>query len=262
METSARQLTAEGKPDIWLVGAVHVGNKDYYQNLQRLLDSNELVMFEGVKGEAKPAEKKPTPAASNNKPVYKTLSDGLGLEFQLSAIDYTHKNWKNVDLTWEQMDKINKEAEKKGGGSSAYGNIKNVLDPNSSQAKALANMMDTATPGTKEALKLLIIKYVAAGKVSLDPATEKLIVDARNKVVIDELSATIKAEHAPKSVAVFYGAMHMPSMEKDLVTKFGYKLGKQQWFKSAEADQNKVDAQGQMLLNMFEKQMGKGSGGG
>jgi len=49
MRTGAHKFTAEGKPDVWLVGAMHVGNKQYYKDIQTLLDSQDTVLFEGVR---------------------------------------------------------------------------------------------------------------------------------------------------------------------------------------------------------------------
>ena len=270
MQTLAQQLVREGKPDIWLVGAVHIGSKQYYTSLQTLLDSQEVVLFEGVKTAARkdaPASKvdekvkpKEDPA---NKPIYKALSDALGLEFQLNMINYNHPNWKNVDMTWEELDKMNKDP-KGNDKPGTFSQVKQLLDPKSPQAKMFTSMLDTATPGMKEAIKLMIVKSVASGEVVLDSDTENIIVKARNKVVVASLAASISSAKPPKSIAVFYGAKHFADMETTLVMNYGYKLGKQQWFTAADADPSKVDATGKMLLDALEKQKKSGgfSGGG
>lgn len=267
MQTSAQQLVREGKPDIWLIGAVHIGTKDYYTSLQKLLDGQEVVLFEGVKSAANPTPKPTTDKDApkqdpNERPVYKVLSDALGLEFQLNAIKYDRPNWKNVDLTWEELDKINKDAGGEKGNSGGYGQIKQILDPKSPQAKMFTNMLDTATPGTREAIKLMIVKSVASGELVLDAATENLVIKARNKIVIDSLAKSLDSPKPPKSIAVFYGAKHLADMEETLVKNFGYKLGKQQWFLAADADPSKVDANGKMLLDLLEKQKKAGGSGG
>lgn len=263
MRTSAQQLTCPGKPDIWLVGAVHVGSKDYYSSLQTLLDQQELVLYEGVKkanAPTKPA--KPENPKPQGKSIYNALSDAIGLEFQLNAIKYDRPNWKNCDLTWEELDKVSKETGADTESSLGYGQIKQLMDPNSAQAKMFTNMLETATPGTKEAIKVMIVRNVASGDMNLDPKTEKVVIKARNQVVIDSLAKTIASKKPPKSIAVFYGAKHLADMETTLEKNYGYKPGKQEWFKAADADPNKVDATGQMLLDMVEKQKKAKSGGG
>ena len=261
MQTSAQQLVRDGKPDIWLVGAVHVGSKDYYSSLQKLLDAQELVLFEGVTkaGQKDPWKVDQSKAVGGQKPVYKVLSDALGLEFQLNSIRYDKPNWKNCDLTWEELDKVSQGPAGGGKSKGMYGEIKQILDPNSPQAKAFATMMDTATPGTKEALKLIIVKSVASGDLAMDAETERVVIQARNKVVLDSLGKLIGMDKSPKSIAVFYGAKHLADMETTLVSKYGYHLGKQQWLLAADADPSKVDATGKMMLDMLEKQK-KGAG--
>ncbi|MBS1700452.1 MAG: hypothetical protein JST12_02230 [Armatimonadetes bacterium] len=264
MKTLCQQLVRDGKPDIWLVGAVHIGSKAYYSSLQGILDQEEVVLYEGVKSDEQKKKAEPpkkVEGETTDRPIYKVLSDALGLEFQLNAVNYDHANWVNCDLTWEEMDKVSKEAGNgdKGG---TYGQIKQLLDPKSPQSKMFATMMDTATPGTKEAIKLMIVKSVASGEVGLDDTTDKIVIKARNQVVLDSLAKSIASDKPPKSIAVFYGAKHLPSMEADLEKTYGYKPGKQEWFMAAEADPKKVDSNGQMLLDMLDKQKKPRSGGG
>jgi hypothetical protein len=56
LEVASKAFERETGPRVWLVGAVHVGDKSYYEQLQKLLDSNEIVLFERVKppSDAKP----------------------------------------------------------------------------------------------------------------------------------------------------------------------------------------------------------------
>ena len=69
-------------PVVWLIGVAHIGQSDYYKSIQKLLDAQTLVLFEGVKqGEAR---KKQGDMSS----TYRMLSDALGLAFQLNAVDY------------------------------------------------------------------------------------------------------------------------------------------------------------------------------
>ncbi len=262
MRTSAQQLTCPGKPDIWLVGAVHVGSKDYYGSLQKLLDQQEVVLYEGVKKAKAPEKMEKADPKPQGKSIYNALSDAIGLEFQLNAIKYDRPNWKNCDLTWEELDKISKETGADTESSLGYGQIKQLMDPNSSQAKMFTNMLETATPGTKEAIKVMIVRNVASGDMNLDPKTEKVVIKARNQVVIDSLAKTMTGPKPPKSIAVFYGAKHLADMEMTLEKSYGYKPGKQEWFKAADADPTKVDATGQMLLDMVEKQKKTKAGGG
>ena len=45
----APPATEAGKPRVFLAGAVHVGEKSFYEGLQKFLDAQDVVLFEGVK---------------------------------------------------------------------------------------------------------------------------------------------------------------------------------------------------------------------
>jgi hypothetical protein len=51
LQTAARTFRSAdpGTPEIHLVGAVHIGEKKFYQELQTFLDQHDVVLFEGVK---------------------------------------------------------------------------------------------------------------------------------------------------------------------------------------------------------------------
>ncbi|RYG35310.1 hypothetical protein EON81_13110 [bacterium] len=250
--TSAQRFVKEGKPDVWLIGAMHIGSKAYYTDLQKLLDEQGQVLYEGVKKSAG-ATGKPVPTKEGAPtPIYKVLSDAIGLQFQLNEIKYDRPNWTNADLSFDELDKINKEVG--GGKPTEYDQVKQMLDPNSPQTKMLATMLATATPGMKEALKLLIVKKASDPSVTLNPATEKVILKARNEAVMVELGKAIDVAPAPKSIGVFYGALHMGDLETSLKSKLGYKTAEQKWFVAASADPKKMDETGKALLKAFDAQ--------
>lgn len=250
MQTAAQKFMAPGKPDVWLVGVVHIGEKEYYANLLKHLDEQSVVLFEGVK----PSAKAPAKPADNTPqtPIYKALSDALKLEFQSTQINTQRPNWVNSDLSWDDLDKLNKE--KNAGKPNSFDQVKQLLDPTSAMGKMLVNVLQTATPGMKEGIKMILVKNVASGKgPAMDKAMQEIIIDARNKSVMDTFAKTIKA-NPPKSVGIFWGAAHMPGLEKDLAKQYGYKPAERKWFHAASADPSKLDATGKMLVDMYEKQ--------
>ena len=102
-QTAARKLVAPGRPDVWLVGAAHIGQKDYYSQIQSLLNQQDVVLFEGVmpKGtNGRPAKVDPKAQPM----VYQVVAKFIGLEYQLADIDYSKPNWINSDLTIDQLD--------------------------------------------------------------------------------------------------------------------------------------------------------------
>jgi hypothetical protein len=253
MQTRAQRLTAPGKPDIWLVGAVHIGTRQYYSQLQTLLDRQNLVYFEGVKNESTLGipDMKPDPKAA--RPIYKVFSDAVGLDFQLSDINYNHPDWKDVDLTWGQIMALNRKASK--GKPDQLDKISTLFDPNGKTVKLFATMMGSASPGTREAFKIMMVKMVASGLgPGLDPTTNEIVVGERNRAVLNDLKKTLSKPDPPKSIAIFYGALHLTGMEKSLAASYGYREANKEWFTSASADPKKLDSTGKQLLESFQKQ--------
>lgn len=260
MQTGAQRFTAEGKPDVWLVGVVHIGEKQYYADLVKLLDAQDLVLFEGVKPSKKAPAAPADPKAQT--PIYKALSDALSLEFQSTQVNTQKPKWVNSDLSWDDLDKLNKE--KNDGKPTSFDQIKQVLDPSSAMGKQLVSLLQTATPGMREGIKMILVKNVASGKgPTMDKTVQEIILDARNQSVLDVFAKTVKSQTPPKSVAVFWGAMHMPGIQKSLKELYGYKPAEMKWFPAASADPAKLDASGKMIVDMFEKQAApKKDGGG
>jgi chitinase len=251
MQTKAERLSAPGKPDIWLVGAIHVGSHAYYSQVQSLLNSQDLVLYEGVRPtDSSAASMKP--AATGPMSIYKVLSDAIGLDFQLNDINYDRPNWKNVDLSWERIVALNKmEAKSK---STGVDTIKSLLDPNGTMAKAFTKMITSATPGTREAFKLMIVKFAGGGfKSPLDPTTNDIVIGARNKVVVDAIGQVLAKPNPPKSIGVFYGAFHLPTMEQSLADRFGYREAEELWMTSVSVDPSKLDAPGKQLVASLDK---------
>lgn len=253
MQTAAQRLVADGKPVIWLVGAIHIGSKPYYDSLQRMLNYQDAVFYEGVRASAAAPTmaNKPAPAANAPTPTYKLLSDALGLDFQMMDIDYRSPKWTNVDLTMEDLDRLNKAAS--GGKPNQFDTVKSFLDPKSPMAQQLGSVLGMATPGMKEAIKLFMIKTAGADNTpGLDPATQQVILVERNKVVVDALSKSFADPNHPRSIGVFYGAAHLASLQKTLVEQYGYRLDEKRWFSAADADPKKLDSMGKTMLGAFD----------
>ena len=100
LQTAWRKLEPpkdSGKPVVWLIGVCHVGEKSYYQKTQRKLDAAELVLFEGIGFDGKVAEDR-NKSESKVSSLQTTLAQSLGLVFQLDAIEYDRRHFRNSDL--------------------------------------------------------------------------------------------------------------------------------------------------------------------
>jgi hypothetical protein len=85
----ARFFEERSRTTLFLVGAVHIGEPAYYERLQDVLDSCDVVLFEGVGGGrgVAPSDDEVASMDALTK-LQLTLKDALGLQFQKDGLDY------------------------------------------------------------------------------------------------------------------------------------------------------------------------------
>jgi len=140
LQIALRKFSAPGGqgPAVWLTAVSHIGETNYYTAIQKHLDAQALVLFEGVQARAgtndaataakaapageppksepakselpkKVAKGKPAPVpdkSAKTTSIQHTLAESLGLVFQLEAIDYKRAHFRNSDLSIQELQKI------------------------------------------------------------------------------------------------------------------------------------------------------------
>ncbi|MFA6045464.1 MAG: type II secretion system protein GspG [Phycisphaerales bacterium] len=192
------------------------------------------------------------------------LARAMGLKFQLAAIDYTHPTWRNSDLS---IDEVEKKLEESGASGDA---LFKMLDGSSFASKVLGFMLGFVEHNQELSLtvKVMMVEVLAhaddmmsmAGKQAKGMDTlMKVIVQDRNQEVLKDLAAASQETPAPRSIALFYGAGHLPDLEKHL-TDDGYTYANTQWFTAIDADLNSVPgmkAQAAQIRKMIKAQMAR-----
>ncbi len=252
---SRRFVPARGQgPAVWLYGASHIGQSNYYASLQQRLDAHPLVLFEGVgeharragkpKGQSpappSPKLRKPSGTNSEDYSLQGTMARSLGLVFQLEAIDYERTNFVNSDLSIAEIQSLMQPGRTftTGPGKSAapaddddgnasFQTLLSAMDGSSTLGVIMKGLMQLV--GSSERLqamtKLALIETLGAMKAdpsnmkNLPPDMQELmqvLIRERNKVVIADLKVELKRKPPPPSIAIFYGAGHLPDMEMRL----------------------------------------------
>ena len=244
-------------PVIWLAAVAHIGDSNYYHALQRRLDEQPLVLFEGVgrpdAGDDAPA--KPDVAGRPHNPwmrhaaddsLQSTMASSLGLVFQLEAIDYDRPHFRNSDLSLRQIQRLLTGPPGKAAGDTG-------TKPNA-QFIALMQVMDGhsllgmiaqfgmrllgSSPKLQAMTKLMLIEifgqlngdFTKMGAAS--PEIKELLrvlIESRNQIVLEDLKVELKKDRPPASLAVFYGAGHMGDLQKRLVRELRYRPGTDVW---------------------------------
>lgn len=194
------------------------------------------------------------------------LASALGLEFQLTAIDYTNPAWRNSDLS---IDEVERRLEEKGASGDM---LFKMLDGSSFSAKLLGMIlgMIEKSPEMSMMAKIMMVETIAHADAMLEAqpgdmakVMEVIIVD-RNTAVLDDLRRALNEEQNVKSIALFYGAGHLPDFEARLVRDFRYVFDADRWYTAVDVDLTSVPgAKTQakqmraMIKNMIEQQAGK-----
>lgn len=264
---------ASGRPEpngitVDLIGAVHIGEASYYAELNRLFDNYDVLLYELVaaEGTVVPLGGKRESAGFNPVGMLQASAKNmLGLESQLERIDYTKPHLVRADMTPKQMaDKMKERGDT--AISLALSTLADVLrQQNLAARQPLA--AEAATSSLEEIgladmlgnpLKMkqvLAAQFAQSG--SLDqtlggPLNQLLVVD-RNTAALKVLQKQLAA--GKKRIGIFYGAAHLPDLEKHLIEDFGMTRGSQQWLTAWDlttAKEPELSQPAALLLNLLK----------
>lgn len=274
LQVAARKLVpANGKgPVIWLTGASHIGETNYYAQLQKHLDAQALVLFEGVNASRKPAatnapatppEPAPAPATKTTErsSLQKDLAESLGLVFQLEAVNYTRPHFRNSDLSVAQLQELMEKEEspdpaapesaKEKRKNEAFDTLLKAMEGDSlfgSLLKAGFKLVG-GNPRFQAMTKLALIE--ALGSIRGDLSRMKslpedvqrlmeVLIQSRNDAVLKDLRAELKRAQPAASISIFYGAGHMDDLERRIRREFGYRPDGDLWLPAFSVDYTKA----------------------
>jgi hypothetical protein len=221
-----RFRTEDAKLEIALFAAVHIADASYYENLQKKLKGFELVLYEGV---AMKKGDEPDEVLTALGRLQQDLGAALGLTHQKAAITLKGEQFRRADLNSAE---IKAELAKREIGLVPGGEMLALFGPLLRRSlKLLAPTKDEEEGGFKAAMrrraKLSIARVLADGeglyaKMKGDEGKKRdeVIIGARNARAMKALDEALKAQPAPKKIAILYGAAHMADFESRLRTKF------------------------------------------
>ncbi len=222
-----------GAQQVDLIAAVHVGDRAYYRALQKLFGRYDRLLFELVK----PADMDARdigPSEGGVSGLQRLIKDWLGLEFQLDDIDYRPANFVHADLASEKVGQALRDH--------AGDLLRSLLAYSVADAARLHHRdgtlrlggmglaMAMASSDRPRALKRVLGRELA----EVDFSTAEfgglgfgsVLIADRNAAAVRVLERELGKKH--KKLAIFYGAAHLPEMEKRLL-RLGFTRGAQAW---------------------------------
>lgn len=220
-----------------LIGAVHIGERDYYTKLNELFDKYDVLLYELVAPEGtvipKGGKRESTNPVAFLQDSAKSL---LGLESQLELVDYTKPHFVRADLTPTQMSQKMTER-----GETALTIMLSTLADVMRQQNLASQQPETQNLVSGETSlfelmddplrlkQIMAQQFVSTGSLdqSLGGSLNQLLVVDRNAAAMKELQKQIAA--GKRKIGIFYGAAHMPDFEKRLNNDFGLQVKQQEW---------------------------------
>ena len=215
-----------------LIGAIHIGEPEYYDSLNDEFKNYDVVLFEMVAPKdtdmAKRGENKnrhPVAALQN------MMTEILELEYQLDGVDYGSKNFVHADMTPKEFQKSMKDR-----GESFFGMFLRAMGyamaqpagkSGSSETQLLAALFDKNRALALKRVMARQFQDMGGAMAVLNGPKGSTLITERNKVALDVLRARLAA--GSKKVAIFYGAGHMADMARRLKDEFQMERKSTRW---------------------------------
>jgi len=209
-----------------LVGAVHIADHSYYQELNRRFKKYDAVLYELVAPEGTVVEQ--GRGTSNSHPLgalQNGMKNMLEVEHQLEQIDYTRPNFVHADLSPDEfLDSMDNREEGfvqmyfKIMGASLAAQSQQSADGESPDVEIMSALFAEDRP---RRLKIAMAKQFEGMEQLLvgfaGPEGSTLITE-RNKRALDVLEEELAA--GKKKLAIFYGAGHLSNMDEQMTERF------------------------------------------
>ena len=209
--TAIKKYSKDGK-EVSLVGVMHIGEREYYEELTNHIQGADSVLWEKIDASNPQTYEgqKLTQSMEGLHKYYGNMARAYGVDLEYEIIDFENppENWEHCDM---DIDTLGRELAK-------YPKELNII-----KMCELLGDLGIVTP--KEIFK------VAVTRKDQKDDEGSVIISKRNDIVkkrIDELLQEDK-----EKIAILYGAGHMDDLENYLTEK-GFELEEEKWLKAME----------------------------
>lgn len=249
LQTSIVRLVSKDGPSgplVDLVSAVHVGDASYYKTLDKQLEQYDAVLYELVAPEGAQLPPMRSAATVPQDPLAFLMAAGkrlFGFHGQIESMNYQRPNFVHADLSPTEMMQA-WTARGDNGLTIALSAAAEIVRSVNLQSQALQNNTGAAPafnmeetdilglltdPEAPIKFKRMLAGYFESSDLAqgLGQTLSTILIDDRNKEVVRVLNEQIA--QGKKRIAIFYGAAHMPDMEKRVAELFKMKRSKWHW---------------------------------
>lgn len=212
-----------------LVGAIHIGDRAYYDLLNRRFRSYDKVLYELVaEADTHVSQGSGTSSGHPVGALQNGLKSMLEVEHQLEHIDYTRKNFVHADLSPDEfMESMEDRDESflqmyfRMLGASLAHQSQLAARGESADFDLMAALLSDDRPRKLKIAMAQQFENIEALAGGFSGPNGSTLVTARNERALDVLEKEL-GEGTPK-MAIFYGALHFPEMHQQIVERFDMK---------------------------------------
>ncbi|MCA9278714.1 MAG: type II secretion system protein GspG [Phycisphaeraceae bacterium] len=188
------------------------------------------------------------------------LAESLGLVFQLDAMDESGPNWRNSDLSIDQVMERLDEA-----GVTSF-ELMDTLQGNTIGTKIAGFFLKLIgkSKTMRETAKLALVEMLGSAEDLLGALPGEMgtlmqvILEQRNDVLLADVAHVIEHEPEVKNLGIIYGAGHLRDVQARLETEFGYVHKSDEWVDAMSVDLKALgmtQKQAQSMRTMLRRQI-------
>ncbi|MFT5452116.1 MAG: hypothetical protein ACI9N9_001604 [Enterobacterales bacterium] len=214
-----------------LVAVVHVADALYYETLNKKFEAYDAVLYELIAPEG--TRPKYGDKSTSNHPIGKlqqAMKNMLELSFQLSEINYTKSNFIHADFSPEQFSQSMKNRDESFVKMLFKMMLQSIVIQKNKGISDGQLILALMSPDRALSLKKLLATQFESLESTIaifEGSSGSTIISERNIQAIKVLSNQITLKK--KNIAIFYGAGHMPDLEKRLINDFSMELVNKTW---------------------------------
>jgi len=222
----------KGPVEVVLYGAVHIADEEHYQILQDRFATRDALLFEMIA----PEDHRPSRDEEKSGLVSMLqagLKNALELEFQLDAVDYSPANFVHADMTPREFRESMEER-----GESLLSIMFAMMQNGPAMQAAMQDLqlpddLETdlvqafRTGQGRHTMRILFASQLEQMELLAAGGKESTLLEGRNEKCLTVLQREIA--NGKRRIGIYYGAAHLPHMERRLVDDLGFRKTGHEW---------------------------------
>ncbi|MEC9048340.1 MAG: hypothetical protein VYA51_10030 [Planctomycetota bacterium] len=216
--------------------AVHIADRACYQALNERFRGCDVLLYELVGEEdARPSKGQRSRGFNPVGVLQQALKNGLQLSFQLEEIDYQAKNFVHADMTPQEF-QSSMAARGESLLSIMYDMMGESADKLREQSEGGSGQPDVdlvaafRTGAGRHMMRMTFAQQLESMGLMAAGGEGSTLLEGRNEKCLKVLRRELAAGH--DRIGIYYGAAHMPHMERRLVEDMGFRKVKHEWLQS------------------------------